>query len=307
MIDADRLNVFLHVVETNSFSSAAQRLGLSQPTVSKYINSLEKELNVELFHRHSMGVQLTEAGKTMVPWARNLVRDTLDLQNMMGSLDREINGHINIACSTTAGKYILPQLAARFRKKNPGVRISILPCTQENINSKLINEEADLGVASVEIGKDGVECQFFFTDHILLIVPTSHPWAKRSSINPDELLGEPILLREPTAGTRRVLQSELAKHDIAIEDLNVFLEVGNAEAIVLSVSAGIGVSFVSKMASADAQNRGSVVDVPVDNLNLQRKICIGRKTMGPPNRAMSAFWNFIHTPENADLLRLPEL
>ena len=307
MIDADRLNVFLHVVETNSFSSASQRLGLSQPTVSKYISSLEKELNVELFHRYSNGVKLTEAGKTMVPWARNLVRDTLDLQTLLGSLDRELSGQLKIACSTTTGKYILPQLAARFRRKNPGVRISILPCTQENISISLINEEADLGVASVEIGKDGVECQVFFTDHIRLIVPKSHPWVERSSIIPEELLGEPILLRESTSGTRRVMQSELAKHDIALEELDVFLEIGNAEAIVLSVSEGLGISFVSKMASSIARKRGSVVDVPVDYLNLQRKICIGRKMMGPPNRAMSAFWNFIHASENTDLLKLPEL
>jgi len=307
MIDVNRLNVFLHVVETLSFSGAAQRLHISQPTVSKYISGLEKELKVELFYRHPGGVQLTEAGQTLVPWASKLVRNAIDLENMMGSIDQELSGQLTIACSTTAGKYILPQLAVRFRKKNPGVRISILPCMQENINTALLNEDADLGVASVEMGQGSVECQYFFTDHISLIVPSSHSWASRQSVDPDELLNEPIILREPSSGTRRVLQSELAKHDITLDDLNVLLEVGNSEAIVLSISAGLGVSFVSKMSSAYARVWGCVVDIPVNGLTLHRKICIGRKTMGSPNRAMESFWNFIHTPENADLLKLPEL
>jgi DNA-binding transcriptional LysR family regulator len=307
MLSIDRLNVFLHVAETLSFSVAAQQLHLSQPTVSKHISELEKELKAGLFERSSSGVQLTEAGKTLLPWARKLVRDSFDLQNMMGAIDEEISGHLNIACSTTAGKYILPQLAARFRYKNPGVQISILPCTQENIALKLLGQEADLGVASVEIGRGALECQYFFTDHIILIVPVSHPWAERSSVEPEELMEEPILLRELTSGTWRVLQAELSKHDIGLKDLNVLLEVGNAEAIVLSVAAGLGIAFVSKMASAYARAWGCVVDIPVNGLELQRRICIGRKTMGPPNRAMEAFWGFIHAPENDDLYKLPEL
>ncbi|MBN1668744.1 MAG: LysR family transcriptional regulator [Anaerolineales bacterium] len=306
MISTDRLNIFLHVVETHSFSTAAQRLHISQPTVSKQIKELESELKTELFLRGPGGVQLTEAGKTLVPWARKLVRDCVDLENMMGSLDQEISGHLKIACSTTSGKYILPQLAARFREKNLGVRISILPCTQENIALQLLSEEADLGVASIELVGVGVECQPFLTDEVILIVPAAHPWVKRSAIDPEELLDEPILLREPTSGTRRVLQTELAQYDIALDDLNVLLEVGNAEAIVLTVSAGLGISFVSRMAAAYAQAWGRVVEVPVNGLKLQRQICIGRKMIGPPNRAMDAFWGFIHAPENDDLLQLPK-
>lgn len=307
MIRVDRLNLFLHVADTQSISKAAQQLHLSQPAVSKQIKELEKELNAELFLRSSNGVQLTEAGQTLIPWARKLVRDSIDLENMVGSLNQEITGHLKIACSTTAGKYILPQLAARFRERHPGVRISIMPCTQQNIALTLLSEEADLGVASVEMAQGGLECQHFFTDHIILIVPNAHPWVGRSSIEPEELLGEPILLRESTSGTRRVLQSALAKHDIALENLNVLLEIGNAEAIVFTVAAGLAISFISKMASAYCRAWGCAVDIPVNGLNLQRNICIARKTRGSPNRAMEAFWGFIHAPENVDLLKLPEL
>jgi len=307
LINIDRINIFLHVAETQSFTKAAQQLHLSQSMVSKHIKELENHFQSELFIRSAQGAQLTDAGQTLLPWAYKLVRDNLDLQNIMGSLDQEISGHLKIACSTTTGKYMLPQLAVRFRKKHPNVRFSILPCTQELVGDQLLTEKVDLGVASVEVNKEGLECQYFFTDYIALIVPSIHPWAKRASIEPHELLNEPIILRESTSGTMRVLKAELAKSDISVEDLNVLIELGNSEAIVLLISSGLGISFVSKLASADHRKWGSVVNIPVNGFDLHKKVCIGRKVIGTPNRARDAFWGFIHSAENADILQLPEL
>jgi DNA-binding transcriptional LysR family regulator len=113
-------------------------------------------------------------------------------------------------------------------------------------------------------------------------------------------------IREPTSGTRRVLLAELAKHDITLDDLNVFLEVGNAEAIVKTVAAGFGVSFVSTLATTYPLERGYVVEVPVAGLELQRTIYMIRRSLEVPNRPQEVFWGFIHDPANADLLQLAE-
>ncbi len=218
----------------------------------------------------------------------------------MLSLPGEIVGHLKIACSTTAGKYILPRLAARFRRHHPGVHISILTCTQENVGLRLLENEADLGVVSVEMGGERLECQRFFTDHIVLIAPQGHPWTKREAIEPEDMLDAPLIMREPAAGTRRALLSALAAYDITLDDLNVFLEVGNAEAILTAVSYNTGVSFVSKLAAAYALSWGSVVEAPVRGIKLQRQLCMARCGMTQPNRAQEAFWGFIHHPENDD-------
>jgi DNA-binding transcriptional LysR family regulator len=98
----------------------------------------------------------------------------------------------------------------------------------------------------------------------------------------------------------------LAKHDISFDEMNVLMEVGNAEAIVLAVAGNLGVSFVSRMASAYARAWGCVVDVRVEGLNLERKICIARRKLSHPNLVRDAFWAFIHSPENEDVLALPE-
>jgi DNA-binding transcriptional LysR family regulator len=307
MTDLIKLKSFLHVAENLSFSEAAKHLHLTQPTISHHIKILERDLGVELFTRSGPNLKLTEAGRLLLPWARKLIRQSIEMQEMMASLQQKIIGHLRIACSTTAGKYVLPLLAARFCQRHSGIRVSILTCTPEHVVPRLLEEEANLGVvSSYEVCGNELQCQEFFRDSISLIVPANHPWAIRQCIEPGDLLGEPMIIREPTSGTRRVMLTKLAQHDITLDDLNVFLELGNAEAIVRTVAAGFGVSFVSTLATACLVERGYVVEVPVAGLELRRTIYMIRRSLEVPNRPQEVFWGFIHDPSNADLLRLAE-
>jgi len=237
MIDVIKLETFIYAAEQLSFSGAAKQLNLTQPTVSYHIKSLEEDLGVKLFKRVGTRLDLTEAGRMLLPRARHLVRQSLELQEIMSSFQSGVVGQLRIACSTTAGKYVLPQLAARFCQRYPGIRVSILGCTSGDVVPRLLESQANLGVASFETQDSGLEFQEFFEDSITLIVPPTHPWAMRRVIEPEELVEEPLIIREPKSGTRRVMLSELAKHDISIDDLNIFMELGNAEAIVLTVAA----------------------------------------------------------------------
>jgi DNA-binding transcriptional LysR family regulator len=306
MIDLIKIETFLRAAETLNFSETAKQLHMSQPSVSHQIKTLEQELGVTLFERSGTGLRLTEAGGTLLPWARRLLDDMNNMQEMMSSLEEEVAGDLHIACSTTAGKYILPQLAARFRQRYPGIRVSIPACASEQVTLNLLEGNAQLGVISREVYDQKMEVQEFFHDRISLIAPAGHRWDGRTSIEPSEILEEPVIMREPTSGTRRVVLEELAKHDISLGDLNVFLELGNAEAIVRTVAAGYGVGFVSTLAATYALERGSVIDIPVEGLKLERTIYMVRKGLGEANRPRDVFWSFVHAPENADLLRLPE-
>jgi DNA-binding transcriptional LysR family regulator len=235
------------------------------------------------------------------------MRETMQMQEMMTSLQSKIVGHLRIACSTTTGKYLLPQLAARFHTRHPGVKFTILSCTQEGVVPHLLEKEADLGVLSREVTGEGLESQVFFEDHIILIAPPNRPWAARQAVTPADLLEMPFILREATSGTRRVMLAELAKHDISLDDLNIFLEVGNAEAIVETVAAGFGVSFVSQLAAACALEHGKVVEVPVTGFDLRRMIYMIRQEIENRGHPQEVFWGFVHDPSNADLLQLAEV
>lgn len=304
MVDLLRIETFIHAAEHLNFSEAARILHLSQPTVSHHIKNLEKELGVTLFERQGVSISLTDAGRLLLPWARRMLRNSIEMQGMMESLKEGIAGNLQIACSTTAGKYVLPQLAARFSIRNPNIHTRLLRCTPISVVPNLLEKEANLGVVSYEIPSKEIEIQEFFKDRIVFIVPKNHPFISRSSIQPEELLNEPVMMRETTSGTRKIVLSELAKFDISLDDLNTFMEIGNAEAIVRTVAAGYGVSFISKLAAACALDRGHVVSLPIDGLNLERKIYMVRKKLDHSSRPAEAFWSFVHDPSNKDLIEL---
>jgi DNA-binding transcriptional LysR family regulator len=306
MIDVVKLETFIYAAESLSFSEAAKQLNISQPTVSYHIKELEKELGTTLFDRSGSQLQLTEAGRLLLPRARKLFHQTNEMEELITSLQDGVIGELRIACSTTAGKYILPQLAARFCQRYPGIRVSILNCNPDNAISLLQENEANLSVVSFEVHDQNFEYQEFFEDVITLIVPREHPWALRRAIEPEELIHEPLIIREPNSGTRRVLLSELAKHDIDLDDLNIFMQLGNAEAIVRTVAAGYAISFVSTLASACPLERGHVVTVDILGMNMRRKIYMIRKRLEEPHRAQEAFWSFVHSPVNLDLIKLTD-
>jgi DNA-binding transcriptional LysR family regulator len=306
MLDLMRLRVFIHAAESLSFSQAAKELHVTQPTVSHHIKALEKDLERELFDRSGGSLHLTEAGRFLLPWARKLVRESYELQEMMAFIHERIAGHLRIACSTTTGKYILPQFAARFHEILPHVKVSILSCTSENVVPQLMEDDANIGVVSYEACGGPLECQEFFLDHVVLIAPSINPWLSGKEIEPADLIEIPFIIREPNSGTRKVMLAELGKHDISLDDMNIVLEVGNAEAIVKAVESGFGVSFVSRLAAEWALSLKSVIKVSVKDVDLRRKVFMVRKQMQVPNRALEAFWGFVHDPGNADLLRMAE-
>lgn len=301
MIDLLRLKVFIYAAETLSFSEAAKRLHLTQPTVSHHIKVLERDFGLRLFDRSGAGLHMTEAGQMLLPLAHKLIHQSNEMQEMMTSLQEEVVGHLRIACSTTSGRYLLPRLAGCFRLRHPMVRVTILPCTPEHVVPRILEKDANLGVLSREAWDDGLESRQFFEDQIILIAPVDHPLVSGQQVELTDLLDVPMIILSPSSGTHQVMLAELGKQNISLDDLNIFLEVGIAEAAVESVAWGFGVAFVSSLAAARALKRQEVVEVPLVDLKLSRRIYMVRRILEKPNRAQEVFWGFIHDPVNVNL------
>jgi len=300
-MDMRKLEAFLCAAEQASLSEAAKLLHLSQPAVSHQIKSLESELDTQLFIRTNTGLKLTDAGELLLPWARRILHETQDIKEMMSSMETTSAGKLRIACSASSGRYILPHLAGRFRQHYPDVNISLLACSPKHAMADLLDGDAQLGIMSTEVIEPSLEAQFFFRDYINLIVPSEHPWARRESVEVTDLLKENIIVREETSGTRRIMQAELARFDISLDDLKIFLEVGTAEGIVELVAAGYGVSFIANLISRNAMLLGKIKRVKVEGITMRRANYLVRKRITPPHRPRDVFWSFIHAPENADL------
>lgn len=297
MIDLYAINIFLTVAELTSFSEAGRKLNLSQPAISQAVQNLERQFGVQLFIRQGRTIRLTEAGQMLQSSGRELLTNANRVEEMMQSLQSTVAGEMTIGCSTTSGKYLLPGLIARFRQRYPQMRVNVLVSGRDAVMKKLISGDIPLGVSSKVIEHNDIDYMEFYTDDVILIVPTNHPWANSRQIYPDDLLEAPMILREEKAGTREVMMDGLRQHDILPDMLNVVMTLGNAEAIEMAVEEGIGISFVSRLAAWRGLELGRVVEVKVVGMSLQRKLYLARNQHLPPTRAGSAFWSFV---KNAD-------
>jgi DNA-binding transcriptional LysR family regulator len=291
------LEVFNAAAEFGNFSEAARRLHISQPAVSQAISSLEKHFGTDLFLRQGRSVRLTEAGQALRPMALELFTASRRLDETMASLHGEVVGEITVGCSTASGKYLLPKLIARFRESFPQVRINVLVTSRALVIERLLSGQAALGLSSKRIEHRDLEYQDFFEDEVILIAPAQHPWANYRRVYPDDLLDEPIILREESSGTLEVLFQGLRMHDISPDMLNVAMVLGNAEAIEMAVEEGIGIAFTSRLAAARCLALGRVVEVKVEGMPLQRNISLVRNRRQPSTRAQSEFWDYVVSSE----------
>mgnify|MGYP006285815747 CR=1 FL=1 len=293
MLNCSEVHVFVVAAETENFSETARRLHLSQPAVSQRIQSLEIQLGLRLFRRSGRSVSLTSAGRVLLPLAHELMEKIREIEETMWSLDDEITGHLIIGCTTTAGKYALPLLAAAFSKEYPNVRVTIEMCRAGSPAEPLLAEEVHVGIADRKIVHRDLECQPFFTDQVILIVPTGHPFADQLSIQPGDLLGQPFIMREEGCSTCQMIETSLERHGIGIDELRVVMSVGNSEAIEMAVEHGLGIAFISRLAALRGMESGRVVEVPVEGMHQERLLYVVRNKAAAKAPPEVRLWEFV--------------
>jgi DNA-binding transcriptional LysR family regulator len=293
MLNIYDLLVFLEAADCGNFSETGRSLHLSQPAISQKIENLQKHFRTKLFVRNGRTMRLTEAGQALRPMAKELIALARKLNETMVSLQGEVIGEMTIGCSTSSGKYLLPGLIASFRKIYPMVRINVAVISRQLVMEKLLSGDVALGVSSKRLLHKELEYQKFFHDDVILIVPKGHRWDGRLSIKPEEIVDEPIILREEEAGTRDVFQKALLEYGISHDMLNVAMELGNAEAIEMAVEQEIGVAFISRLAAARGLELGYISEVKVEGLELIRDIYFARCKRTPNTRAQIKFWEYV--------------
>ena len=294
MLDAHQLNIFLAAAETLSFTQAAQLLHMSQPSVSQHIKSLEQHFDTPLFERTGRRLQLSDAGEALLPLAREMVNQSVRIEEEMASLDGEVFGHLKVGCSTTPGKYVLPQLLARFHNQYPMVKVTCEVAPQAKSIDNLCEGQVHFALSSHSHRQSCTDAEFrlFMKDPVMLIAPQDHPWAKREDITPEELHKANFILREEESGTFATVREALDSVNISIHDLNTLLTLGNSEAISLAVQEGLGVGFVSNIVVA-GMRQPDIAVIPIRGVSICRDIYIGRYVGRPATVAQAAFWKTI--------------
>ena len=304
MLNLHEMNVFVEAAQAENFSLAAQRLYLSQPAVSLQVRNLEKQLGVDLFRRNGRNVVLSDAGKVLLPLAQQLLLQAKHIEEMMWGLQGMVIGELAIACSTTVGKYILPQLIAGYRGCHTDVQVAVQVMGRRSAIDWLLDGRADIAVVSTHLVHRDLEYRPFLQDDVVLIVPVSHPWADGRTVTPEDLAECPFIMRESTAGSYEVLADGLTSRGLSVADLRVVMTLGNAEAIEMSVEAGLGIAFVSRLVACRGLTLGRIREVPVEGMSLARTIYMVRHLRRSATPPQQAFWDFAFDPRNEHIRRL---
>jgi len=293
MINVPELKVFVMAAEELNFSRAAQRLHLSQSAVSQNIQSIERTYGVELFVRHGRSVQLSEAGLLLLPMAREVLNAARLLEDALINVKGEVTGELTIGCATTSGRYFIPNLLAKFQREYPNVRTRMSLMKRQTVMEGLLDQTLNMGIVGRCVDHRELECQPLFEDRIILIVPPQHPWAGVEQVEPSKVLEQPFISRERSSGTYEELFDNLRHHGIDPDNLNVVMELGDAEAVQMAVEKGIGVTFISEMMVARSLALGRVKQVEVAGFNVTQPVYLARHVARVFTRAETKLWEFV--------------
>ena len=269
-----QLEAFVHVAEGGSFSKAAKDLFLTQPTVSAHISSLEKELNVRLFIRNTKEVNLSDDGRELYKYAKQMI----DLQKKIEerfSAKKEAGKHcISIAASTIPAQYLLPRVLMRFNEKFPDEQLKIIETDSGEVVTKVVDHMVDIGFTGTVLEKKHCKYLPFYKDELVIITPVNEKYLslQETAENISWIKDEAFIMREEGSGTRKEAEKQLQNAGIAVESLNVIASIGNQEAIKKSVRQGMGISVMSHLATEDEVEAGKLLVFPIPGATEGRDI-----------------------------------
>jgi DNA-binding transcriptional LysR family regulator len=263
-VNISQLRAFVEVTHHHSFSEAARVLGLSQPAVTMQIQSLESDLGVTLLERKYRKVELTEAGRALLPHANKVLGEVQDARDELEHLAETITGHLLLAASTTPGQYVLPKLLGTFLRQNPDVSASLVVGDTAEVVRLVETGEAHLGMTGARLSGTKVEYVEVAEDRLVLISSPDSPLARRKAVPLAEVAEEPFIVREHGSGTRMVFEEALREGGVEPSELEVVMDLATSEAIVSAVEGGMGLGVVSHWMAdkAIALKTVALVDCP---------------------------------------------
>lgn len=265
-----QLQTFVYIVQLKSFSKVAEKLFLTQPTITSHIQSLEKELDMILLNRSSKEITLTKSGQILYEHALNILelkdKALLSLDTYKG----RIEGVLALAASSIPEQYVLPELILEFRKKYPEVTFDVRHYSSIEAIDKICKYDLEFGMVGTKLEHPKLSFVDLLEDQLVLIA--SIHWQSLSvNISIEELLEMPIILREKGSGTRIQFENILDQLGYSSKNLNIVSYLQSNEAIKEAVKLGLGISFVSEKSIKIEQRYGLLQVIPIEAFNVRRK------------------------------------
>lgn len=261
------LKIFLCVAESGGMTAAAQKLYVSQPTVSQAISELEKYYGVRLFERLSQKLYITEDGQKMLYYARHIIDTFSDMENVMREAGE--NPQLNIGCSVSVGTYLVNRLLDMAEERLKKCRVNVTVDNTSCIEKMILSNEADIGIVEGVVTDPDLVITPVCEDKLMLVSGKSHKLAGRKNLKFSDLDGENFISREKGSTDRNQLERLLDENKIT---LNRCWHSSNTEAIKNAVMHGRGITAISSMLVEKECAAGELVMLDVEGLPVNRTI-----------------------------------
>ncbi|UYG06266.1 LysR family transcriptional regulator [Halomonas sp. M4R1S46] len=284
-----QLQVFRAVHERQSYSRAAEALGLTQPAVSAQIRQLEQVLGQPLFRYAGRTLHILPAADALAASVRAIFGQVARLQMSLSDLDGTISGELNLAAVSTA-QYVVPHLLARFRAHYPNVQIRLRVCNRGRALERLAEQRDDLVImARVPPDEDLVFMPILDNEMIPVVWP-GHPLLAAERPTLEDLARHYVLMREPGSGVRGALEELAAEQDV---DLAHAIEMGTNEAVKQGVMAQLGVAVLPRLAVRLELEAGLLAPLDLPGFPLRHSWCTVYHRERYPTPVTELFLRFV--------------
>lgn len=263
------LEIFVSVVKYGKMSEASKQLHISQPTISQAIHELETEYNVMLFNRLSKKLYITDAGKQLYTYAKNMLNLRDEMEKNMISLSS--NKTITLGATMTVGKCILVDIIKEFEESHPNIKVNVIIDNTVTIEKLLLNGELDLAIVEGTIRSNDLLSYPIIPDNLVLVCHPTHCIANNNSIDISELSKYPFILREEGSGTREVFEAQLKAHNVSIK---IKWNCHGSDSIVEAVLANQGVTVISKRLVESYVKDNMLRIVNIDKVRMDRNFSL---------------------------------
>jgi LysR family transcriptional regulator, hydrogen peroxide-inducible genes activator len=284
-MEIHQLRYFVAVAEEGSFSHAAEREHVSQPSLSQQIHKLEAELNQQLFDRLPRSVVLTEAGRSLLPYARQILSAIADAGRSVSALEHEVAGSLSVGATPSIALCVLPQLIGNFQRAYPKVTFEVFEDMTDKLAQRLEDGTLEVVLASSGDNAPALSHYPLGREPLLMLLPVKHRLARRKTIKWSELASEKfLLLHEVHSLSLQVRQLLAANH------LNPELVLQGAQLVTIArmVAAGLGVTVIPQMMAETEFIKGCVA-VPFAKPVPTRELTLLRNPLRFESKAAAAF------------------
>lgn len=268
LMDIAQLKTFLEVARQKSFSKAAHRLAVTQPSVSAQIRSLETYLGSRLFERGGGRVVLTAAGRLFEPFAEDSLARLNHLRLAMGDLERSPRGTLTVSANDSTALYVLPTFFSKFKRQHPRVALGVVRAPRNQTLELVLNREVDFGIVSLPVKNSRLHVEVVHHDELVLVVPASHPFAPNESIAIEELNNARLLMIKQ--GRRREeLEQLFSAHKVVPR---VVMELDSHELLKKLIIAQLGIGFLPRINVLDELRAGQLATLTLEGISLSRDL-----------------------------------